>query len=207
MFLRVYNSIGNTLCIYISIMERLSILVLFVFQPFCFQATMSLLPILEFPDPRLRTIAEPVTEFNDELRILVKDMFETMYDAPGIGLAATQVNVHQRIITIDTSEEKDNPLVVINPQIEVLAEETERMQEGCLSVPGFYEDVVRPNKIRLIAQNEFGEEYTLEADDLLAVCIQHEIDHLEGKLFVDYLSPLKRNRIRSKLDKLHRQKV
>ncbi|WP_417225765.1 peptide deformylase [Amphritea sp.] len=168
---------------------------------------MSLLPILEFPDPRLRTIAEPVTEFNDELRILVKDMFETMYDAPGIGLAATQVNVHQRIITIDTSEEKDNPLVVINPQIEVLAEETERMQEGCLSVPGFYEDVVRPNKIRLIAQNEFGEEYTLEADDLLAVCIQHEIDHLEGKLFVDYLSPLKRNRIRSKLDKLHRQKV
>ncbi|MBU2966197.1 peptide deformylase [Amphritea sp. 2_MG-2023] len=168
---------------------------------------MSLLPILEFPDPRLRTIAEPVTEFNDELRQLVKDMFETMYDAPGIGLAATQVNVHQRIITIDTSEEKDNPLVVINPQIEVLAEETERMQEGCLSVPGFYEDVVRPNKIRLTAQNELGEEYVLEADDLLAVCIQHEIDHLEGKLFVDYLSPLKRSRIRSKLDKLHRQKV
>ncbi|MDO6562352.1 peptide deformylase [Amphritea sp. 1_MG-2023] len=168
---------------------------------------MSLLPILEFPDPRLRTIAAPVTEFNDELRLLVKDMFETMYDAPGIGLAATQVNVHQRIITIDTSEEKDNPLVVINPQIEVLADETERMQEGCLSVPGFYEDVVRPNKIRLTAQNERGEEYTLEADDLLAVCIQHEIDHLEGKLFVDYISPLKRNRIRSKLDKLHRQKV
>ncbi len=168
---------------------------------------MPLLPILEFPDPRLRTIAEPVTEFNDDLRQLVKDMFETMYDAPGIGLAATQINVHQRIITIDTSEEKNNPLVVINPQIEILADETERMQEGCLSVPGFYEDVVRPNKIRLTAQNEFGEEYTLEADDLLAVCIQHEIDHLEGKLFVDYLSPLKRNRIRSKLDKLHRQKV
>ncbi|WP_372598704.1 peptide deformylase [Amphritea sp.] len=168
---------------------------------------MPLLPILEFPDPRLRTIAEPVTEFNDELRQLVKDMFETMYDAPGIGLAATQINVHQRIITIDTSEEKNNPLVVINPQIEVLADETERMQEGCLSVPGFYEDVERPNKIRLTALNEFGEEYTLVADDLLAVCIQHEIDHLEGKLFVDYLSPLKRNRIRSKLDKLHRQKA
>lgn len=168
---------------------------------------MSLLPILEFPDPRLRTIAEPVTEFNDELRLLVKNMFETMYDAPGIGLAATQVNVHQRIITIDTSEEKNNPLVVINPQIEILADETERMQEGCLSVPGFYEDVVRPNKIRLTAQNEFGEQYIFEADDLLAVCIQHEIDHLEGKLFVDYLSPLKRNRIRSKLDKLHRQKA
>jgi peptide deformylase len=177
------------------------------FQPFLSQAAMSLLPILEFPDPRLRTIAEPVTEFNDELRQLVKDMFETMYDAPGIGLAATQINVHQRIITIDTSEEKNSPLVVINPQIEVLADETERMQEGCLSVPGFYEDVERPNKIRLTAQNEFGEEYTLEADDLLAVCIQHEIDHLEGKLFVDYLSPLKRNRIRSKLDKLHKQKA
>lgn len=177
------------------------------FQPILSQAAMSLLPILEFPDPRLRTIAEPVTEFNDELRLLVKDMFETMYDAPGIGLAATQINVHQRIITIDTSEEKNAPLVVINPQIEVLADETELMQEGCLSVPGFYEDVVRPNKIRLTAQNEFGEEYTLEADDLLAVCIQHEIDHLEGKLFVDYLSPLKRNRIRSKLDKLHKQKV
>ncbi len=178
-----------------------------LFQPFLSQAAMPLLPILEFPDPRLRTIAEPVTEFNDELRQLVKDMFETMYDAPGIGLAATQINVHQRIITIDTSEEKNNPLVVINPQIEVLADETERMQEGCLSVPGFYEDVERPNKIRLTALNEFGEEYTLVADDLLAVCIQHEIDHLEGKLFVDYLSPLKRNRIRSKLDKLHRQKA
>ena len=209
MFLRVYNSIGNTLCIYISIIETQCIAdtsALF-FQPFLSQAAMPLLPILEFPDPRLRTIAEPVTEFNDDLRQLVKDMFETMYDAPGIGLAATQINVHQRIITIDTSEEKNNPLVVINPQIEILADETERMQEGCLSVPGFYEDVVRPNKIRLTAQNEFGEEYTLEADDLLAVCIQHEIDHLEGKLFVDYLSPLKRNRIRSKLDKLHRQKV
>lgn len=166
---------------------------------------MALLPILEFPDPRLRTVAAPVTEFNNELRQLVKDMFETMYDAPGIGLAATQINVHQRIITIDTSEEKNEPLVVINPQFEVLADETEKMQEGCLSVPGFYEDVVRPNKVRLTAQDEHGESYTLEADDLLAVCIQHEIDHLDGKLFVDYLSPLKRNRIRSKLEKQHRQ--
>ncbi len=168
---------------------------------------MSLLPILEFPDPRLRTVAEPVTEFNDELRQLIKDMFETMYDAPGIGLAATQINVHQRIITIDTSEEKNDPLVVINPQVEILTDETEKLQEGCLSVPGFYEDVVRPNRIRLTAQDEQGKTYTLDADDLLAVCIQHEIDHLEGKLFVDYLSPLKRTRIRSKLDKLHRQKA
>ncbi len=168
---------------------------------------MSLLPILEFPDPRLRTVAEPVTVFNDELRQLIKDMFETMYDAPGIGLAATQINVHQRIITIDTSEEKNDPLVVINPQVEILSDETEKQQEGCLSVPGYYEDVVRPIRIRLTAQNEHGEEYSLEADDLLAICIQHEIDHLEGKLFVDYLSPLKRSRIRSKLDKLHRQKV
>ncbi len=168
---------------------------------------MALLPILEFPDPRLRTVAEPVTEFNDELRQLVKDMFETMYDAPGIGLAATQINVHQRIITIDTSEDKDEPLVVINPQVEVLVSETETMQEGCLSVPGFYEDVIRPNQVRLTAQNEHGETYTIDAEGLLAVCIQHEIDHLDGKLFVDYLSPLKRNRIRSKLEKLHRQQV
>lgn len=168
---------------------------------------MALLPILEFPDPRLRTVAEPVTEFNDELRQLVKDMFETMYDAPGIGLAASQINVHQRIITIDLSEDKDQPLVVINPQVEPLTEETDKMQEGCLSVPGFYEDVVRPNRIRLTAQDEHGEQYTLEADDLLAVCIQHEIDHLDGKLFIDYLSPLKRNRIRSKLEKLHRQRA
>ncbi|MBQ0756588.1 MAG: peptide deformylase [Amphritea sp.] len=168
---------------------------------------MSLLPILEFPDPRLRTVAEPVTVFNDELRQLIKDMFETMYDAPGIGLAATQINVHQRIITIDTSEEKNDPLVVINPQVEILTDETEKQQEGCLSVPGYYEDVVRPTNIRLTAQDEHGKEYSIEADDLLAICVQHEIDHLEGKLFVDYLSPLKRNRIRSKLDKLHRQKV
>lgn len=177
------------------------------FNLFFSAATMSLLPILEFPDPRLRTVAEPVTEFNDELRQLIKDMFETMYDAPGIGLAATQINVHQRIITIDTSEEKNDPLVVINPQVEILTDETEKLQEGCLSVPGFYEDVVRPNRIRLTAQDEQGKTYTLDADDLLAVCIQHEIDHLEGKLFVDYLSPLKRTRIRSKLDKLHRQKA
>lgn len=166
---------------------------------------MALLPILEFPDPRLRTVAEPVTEFNDELRQLVKDMFETMYDAPGIGLAATQINVHQRIITIDLSEEKNEPMVIINPVVEPLTTETDKMQEGCLSVPGFYENVVRPNKVRLTAYNEHGEEYTMEADELLAVCIQHEIDHLDGKLFVDYLSPLKRNRIRSKLEKAHRQ--
>ena len=166
---------------------------------------MALLPILEFPDPRLRTVAKPVETFDDALRETVKDMFETMYDAPGIGLAATQVNVHRRIVVIDVSEDQSEPLVLINPTFEVIDEELERMQEGCLSVPGFYEDVERPNRIILKAQNEHGEAYELEADGLLAVCVQHELDHLNGKLFVDYISPLKRNRIRGKLEKKHKQ--
>lgn len=166
---------------------------------------MALLPILEFPDPRLRTVAAPVEVFDAELKQIIADMFETMYDAPGIGLAATQVNIHRRIITIDVSEEGDEPRVLINPTFEVLEEELESMQEGCLSVPGYYEDVTRPNHIRITTKDENGDEHTFEAEGLLAVCVQHEIDHLEGKLFVDYISPLKRNRIRSKLEKKHKQ--
>ncbi|MCW8887185.1 MAG: peptide deformylase [Motiliproteus sp.] len=166
---------------------------------------MALLNILEFPDPRLRTVASPVAEVDDNIRTIIDDMFETMYEAPGIGLAATQVNVHQRIVVIDLSEEKDDPLVMINPEYEILDEEREESQEGCLSVPGYYETVERANHIRLKALDRNGEAYELEASDLLAVCIQHEIDHLDGKLFVDYLSNLKRNRIRTKLEKKHRQ--
>lgn len=165
---------------------------------------MAKLPILEFPDPRLRTIAEPVEQVTDETRQLIDDMFETMYEAPGIGLAATQVNVHRRIITIDISEDRSEPLVLINPRFEVLDQEIEEMQEGCLSVPGFYENVTRPNHIRVQSLDRDGNAVEFEARDLLAVCIQHEIDHLDGKLFVDYLSPLKRNRIRGKLEKKHR---
>jgi len=165
---------------------------------------MAKLPILEYPDPRLRTIAESVATVTDSTRQLIDDMFETMYDAPGIGLAATQVNIHQRIITIDVSEDNNDPLVLINPSFEVLDKELELMQEGCLSVPGFYENVQRPNHIRVRALDRDGKKLDFEARDLLAVCIQHEIDHLDGKLFVDYLSPLKRSRIRSKLEKKHR---
>lgn len=165
---------------------------------------MALLPILEFPDSRLRTIASEVCVVTDEIRAIIKDMFETMYDAPGIGLAATQVNIHQRIITIDISDDKDQPLVLINPTFEVIDQDTDKMQEGCLSVPGFYEDIVRPKHIKVSYLDENGKQCELEAQDLLAVCIQHEIDHLEGKLFVDYLSKLKRNRIKSKLEKAHK---
>ncbi|SIS40546.1 peptide deformylase [Neptunomonas antarctica] len=165
---------------------------------------MALLSVLEFPDPRLRTIAEPVELVDDELRTIIDDMFETMYDAPGIGLAATQVNIHRQIVTIDVSEESNEPLVLINPSFEILSEELEEMQEGCLSVPGFYEEIIRSNHIRVKALDRNGEPLEFEAHDLLAVCIQHEIDHLEGKLFVDYLSTLKRNRIRTKLEKIHK---
>jgi peptide deformylase len=168
---------------------------------------MAKLEILEFPDPRLREIAKPVAEVTDELRQLVDDMFETMYAAPGVGLAATQVNVHQRIVVIDISEDNCEPLVLINPEIEVLDAEPHQYDEGCLSVPGFYEAVERPRRIRLKALDREGEAYALEAEGLLAVCIQHELDHLNGKLFVDYISPLKRNRIRSKLEKAHRQRA
>ncbi len=164
-----------------------------------------ILEILEYPDPRLRTIAKPVDEVTDEIRTLIDDMFETMYDARGIGLAATQVDVHKQIIVMDLSEDKSEPRVFINPKVEVLDGELEAMQEGCLSVPGFYEDVKRIEHCRIIAKDRNGEEFTLEAEGLLAVCIQHEMDHLNGKLFVDYLSSLKRNRIRKKLEKLHKQ--
>lgn len=165
---------------------------------------MALLKILEFPDPRLRTIAEPVETVDDETRKLIDDMFETMYDAPGIGLAATQINVHKRIVVIDISEDKSEPLVLINPEYELLTQEQEQMQEGCLSVPGFYETVERPNRIRLKALDRDGKPYELIAEELLAVCIQHELDHLNGKLFVDHISRLKRDRIRSKLEKKHK---
>ena len=165
---------------------------------------MAVLEILEFPDPRLRTKAKPVAEVTDSTRRLIADMFETMYDAPGIGLAATQVNVHERILVIDVSDERRDPQVFINPEITVLDPELGEYDEGCLSVPGFYETVCRPSRIRVTALNGDGESFTRELDGLLAICLQHEIDHLEGKLFVDYLSPLKRQRIRKKLEKLQR---
>lgn len=165
---------------------------------------MALLPILEFPDPRLRTIAKPVTLFDANLAQTIKDMFETMYEAPGIGLAATQVNIHRSIVVIDISEEKNQPLVFINPEIQLLDESLCEYDEGCLSVPGFYETVSRPAKIRVTAQNEKGEPFVLEPEGLLATCIQHELDHLNGKLFVDHISPFKRSRIRSKLEKKHK---
>lgn len=165
---------------------------------------MALLPILEFPDPRLRTVAKPVEVFDDALRTKVADMFETMYDAPGIGLAATQVDFHRRVIVIDVSEDKSEPLVFINPEIEILDQEMSQYDEGCLSVPGFFETVERPGHVRVKAFDAEGKAFTLEPEGLLAVCIQHEIDHLNGKLFVDHISPLKRNRIRTKLEKIHK---
>lgn len=165
---------------------------------------MALLPILEFPDPRLRTVAKSVTEVDDKVRQLVDDMFETMYDAPGIGLAATQVNVHKRVVVIDVSEDKSQPLVFINPEIEVLDAEVSEYDEGCLSVPGFYETVVRPGHIRVKALDRNGDVFEIEPQGLLAVCIQHELDHLNGKLFVDHISPFKRTRIRAKLEKKHK---
>ena len=167
---------------------------------------MALLSILHFPDSRLRTIARPVTQFDDELRQLVSDMFETMYAAPGIGLAATQVDCHIRLLVMDVSDDQSRPRCLINPQI-VESDGEEEMDEGCLSVPGFYERVRRAERIRVKAQDEQGETAEFVADGLEAVCIQHEMDHLEGKLFVDYLSNLKRDRIRSKLLKQHKQKV
>ncbi len=161
---------------------------------------MPLLEILKFPDDRLRTKAKPVDAVTDEIKQLVDDMFETMYAAPGIGLAATQVNVHQRIVVIDVSAEKDQPLCLINPVI-TAKDGVEQYEEGCLSVPGIYETVERAERIEFKALNREGEAFAMDADDLLAVCVQHELDHLEGKLFVDYLSPLKRNRIKKKLEK------
>lgn len=167
---------------------------------------MAVLDILEFPDPRLRTTATPVETVDDSTRALIDDMFETMYAAPGIGLAATQVNVHKRIIVIDVSDDQSEPLVFINPQITVVDETPCDYDEGCLSVPGFYETVTRPGGISVTALDREGQSFTREIDGLLATCLQHEVDHLDGKLFVDYLSNLKRQRIRKKLEKEHRQR-
>jgi len=165
---------------------------------------MAKLDILHFPDKRLRTKASKINHVDDDLRVIIDDMFETMYDAPGVGLAATQVNIHQRLMVIDVSEEKDQPLCFINPVI-THKEGIEMMQEGCLSVPGFYEDIERANAITVKALDKQGKSFELTSDGLLAVCIQHEIDHLDGKLFVDYLSPLKRNRIRKKLERMEKE--
>lgn len=165
---------------------------------------MAILSILHYPDKRLRTVAKPVVTVDDSIKQLVADMFETMYAAPGIGLAATQVDRHQQVIVIDISEDKDQPLCLINP--EIIAEEgRESCDEGCLSVPDIYETVERSEKITVKALDQNGDEYSLQADELLAVCIQHEMDHLKGKLFVDYLSPLKMQRIKKRLLKAQRE--
>lgn len=161
---------------------------------------MALLPILCYPDPRLRTRAEPVATVDDSIRRLIDDMLDTMYAAPGIGLAASQVNIHKRIVVIDISAARNEPRVFVNPAIE-FAEGAQQREEGCLSVPGFYEPVQRAERIRVAALNRDGEPFTLAAEALLAVCIQHECDHLEGKLFVDRISRLKRQRIKNKLRK------
>ncbi|HET6631714.1 MAG TPA: peptide deformylase [Rhodanobacteraceae bacterium] len=165
---------------------------------------MARLEVLEFPDPRLRTKAQPVREFDAALKQLVADMFETMYEAPGIGLAATQVNVHQQLLVLDVSDDQGDPRVFINPRI-VSREGEEVSQEGCLSVPNIYADVKRAAQVEVEAVDVDGKPFTVAADGLLAVCIQHEMDHLNGKLFVDYLSPLKREMVRRKLEKARRQ--
>jgi len=168
---------------------------------------MAVLEILEFPDPRLRTKASPVERVTKATHQLIDDMLETMYAAPGIGLAATQVNVHRRLLVMDVSEDKTAPMVFLNPELAVLDSELQEYDEGCLSVPGFYETVSRPQKVTVTALGRDGEPFTCELEGLEAVCLQHEIDHLDGKLFVDYLSPLKRQRIRKKLEKGQRQSV
>jgi len=165
---------------------------------------MAILDILHYPDKRLRKVAKPVEKVDASIKKLVDDMFETMYVAPGIGLAATQVDVHQQVIVIDISENKDQPLCLINPEI-IDEEGTESCDEGCLSVPDIYETVERSEKVTVKALDQHGEEYTLQADEMLAVCIQHEMDHLKGKLFVDYLSPLKLQRIKKRLLKQQRE--
>jgi peptide deformylase len=166
---------------------------------------MALLQILEFPDPRLRTRAQAVTQVDSTLRALIDDMFETMYAAPGIGLAATQVNVAKRVLVIDLSEKRDQPLALINPEI-LERSGSEETEEGCLSVPGYFDKVTRAEQIRVRALDRDGKQIEFDADGLLAVCIQHEIDHLDGKLFVDYLSELKRTRIRKKLEKERKER-
>jgi peptide deformylase len=165
---------------------------------------MALLPILQYPDSRLHTVAKPVAQVDARVRQLVDDMLETMYEAKGVGLAATQVNVHERVVVIDTSEERNEPLVLINPEIIWASDEMIVWEEGCLSVPTIYDKVDRHARVRVRALNRDGDTYEFEGDELLAVCVQHELDHLLGKVFVEYLSPLKRNRIKTKLVKRQR---
>jgi peptide deformylase len=167
---------------------------------------MALLTILEYPDPRLRNRAVPVTRFDAELAQLIDDMFETMYAAPGIGLAATQVDVHKRLIVLDVSAEKNEPLVFINPEL-LAREGSATMEEGCLSVPGVFDEIQRAAKIRVRAQDRTGETFERELEGVAGICLQHEIDHLEGKLFVDYLSDLKRERVRKKLEKDRKERA
>ncbi len=165
---------------------------------------MALLKILRYPDPRLHKVAVPVTEFGERLAKLVADMADTMYDAPGVGLAATQVDVHERVVVIDTSETHDELIVLVNPEITWASEERQVYDEGCLSVPNVYDGVERPSRVKVRAQDAKGEFFERECEGLLAVCVQHEMDHLMGKVFVEYLSPLKRNRIKAKLQKEER---
>ncbi len=166
---------------------------------------MALLPILVYPDPRLHTVAKPVVEVDARVRQLVADMRETMYDASGIGLAATQVDVHERVIVIDVSEKRDSPITLINPEITWASEERRAGEEGCLSVPGIYDGVERSVAVKVRALDENGQAHTVDAEGLLAICIQHEMDHLQGKVFVEYLSMFKRNRIKTKLVKAQRE--
>ena len=166
---------------------------------------MALLNILRYPDPRLHKVAKPVTVFDDRIKKLVADMAETMYDAPGVGLAATQIDVHEQVIVIDVSDTSNELRVFINPEITWSSEEKQVYDEGCLSVPGIYDGVERPARVKARALDADGKEFEVEADGLLAVCIQHEMDHLKGKVFVEYLSPLKRNRIKTKMLKEERE--
>jgi peptide deformylase len=166
---------------------------------------MALLPILCYPDPKLHTVAKPVNAVDARIQTLIADMFDTMYEAKGIGLAATQVDVHERLIVIDTSEGRDVPLVLINPKLLWVSPEMHMNEEGCLSVPGIYDGVQRHDLIKVEALDGEGQKRLIEADGLLAVCIQHEMDHLMGKVFVEYLSPLKRNRIKTKMVKAQRE--
>ncbi len=166
---------------------------------------MAVLSILKYPDPRLHRVAEPVREVDNRVRELIRDMADTMYDAPGVGLAATQVDVHQRVVVIDVSEAKDDLQVYINPEILSRSEDCKIYEEGCLSVPGVYDEVERPDRVTVRALDEHGQPFTVDADGLLAVCIQHEIDHLNGRVFVQYLSRLKQSRIRSRMLKAERE--
>jgi peptide deformylase len=166
---------------------------------------MALLPILSYPDPRLHTVAKPVAVVDDRIRALAADMIETMYESKGVGLAATQVNVHERLLVMDVSEEHNQPMVLINPELLWASKERIKNEEGCLSVPGIFDGVERPERVKVQALNEHGETVTIEAEGLMAICIQHEMDHLMGKVFVEYLSALKRMRIKGKLLKAQRE--